>query len=454
LTHPGQALVNYSHLKFLLSTMGPQKSILRWLEAERRTGGPDTASGRANTVVNNFFDIEYFRRLVTDPRSAPEFVNGKFFESVGHSFSIAYGNVSLLLAETLGGGQGALPDARILEQEFSHLRRTKVEGFARGGSLRLSPLGARQLFEGQARFMQLQFLHFAAPEHWTWEIAKAAGLLSGVYVEAFEAFLRLAGLEWPPSVDHQTVGLFLLVCDLAINPGAAFPLPLKFPKTFLVDVDPGMRFLFLCRAVARAGATETLAVMSYSKDQYLAASDTLADLLIVDSPTKIFQTVASWPERVPAVRRLMDSHDKSEYEPVNFAVRLLFAHFIAFARDKSTRPELFCWPGAWMAGERVSRDSVVIFDRHSAPFVDKADASGIFPRLRRGRNVAVDYESFSNFYAMNVTLGLMRQWIVEPGPFRYDYDWLGAASAAEMKGYGDRHFEMAFGVSPDRFRIL
>ncbi len=50
------------------------------------------------------------------------------------------------------------------------------------------------------------------------------GYLSGIYVEAFEAFLKLLNLERPDLSSDPIVGLFLLICDLAINPTRGLPL--------------------------------------------------------------------------------------------------------------------------------------------------------------------------------------------------------------------------------------
>ena len=65
-------------------------------------------------------------------------------------------------------------------------------------------------FEGQARFAQLQFLHLAIRHNLGWDEIRSRGLLTERYVSAFNAFLQLTNLEWPPSVDHPTVGLFTL----------------------------------------------------------------------------------------------------------------------------------------------------------------------------------------------------------------------------------------------------
>ena len=129
-------------------------------------------------------------------------------------------------------------------------------------------------------------------------------MLSGVYVEAFKAFLQLAELEWPQSIDHPTVALFLLVCDLAINPGVGFPLTLRSFKVFIEDVDPGMRFLYLCRTVATKRQELKMFIIEYSRDEYAAATEALAISLLVDSPLAIVETVNRWARWERGCRRI------------------------------------------------------------------------------------------------------------------------------------------------------
>jgi len=73
---------------------------------------------------------------------------------------------------------------------------------------------------------------------------RALRMLDGVYGAAFDCFLKHAEFSWPASIHDPIVGLFLLVCDMAINPGEGFPLPLRSPATFITDVDPGIRFFY------------------------------------------------------------------------------------------------------------------------------------------------------------------------------------------------------------------
>src|SRR3546814_1480102 len=81
------------------------------------------------------------------------------------------------------------------------------------------------------------------------------------------------------------------------------------------------------------------------------------------------------------MQALMAEYQTFAYGAENIAVRVLFSHFMAFMEDKLTTPEFFCWPGAWMAGRRLSHQAVDLFDRHCALFVDKVDDDGVFPRI-------------------------------------------------------------------------
>src|SRR4051812_5601857 len=42
LSYPAQTHANYAHLKTLLSAIGAKKSILKWITASARRGGPDS----------------------------------------------------------------------------------------------------------------------------------------------------------------------------------------------------------------------------------------------------------------------------------------------------------------------------------------------------------------------------------------------------------------------------
>jgi hypothetical protein len=55
----------------------------------------------------------------------------------------------------------------------------------------------------------------------------------------------------------------------------------------------------------------------------------------------------------------------------------------------------------------------------------------------------------------NIVYDLTHQWILEDGPFRYDYGWLSQAySKEEMANAAKAAFEHLYGAAPDTFEIL
>jgi hypothetical protein len=455
LSYPAQAHANYKHLKHLLATVGPKKSIEKLLERLDGPSSPGTPAGLANTIVNNHYDIEFFRFLTFNQARARQAIANPFFDCVGHSFATTYANILMILAATCDEHFCVLPDPRPWENEFAMLRQHKEEGYYFGSDIKAAELGVHEIFEGQARFAQLQYLFFASGKNLSWEDVRSHGMLDGVYGKAFEAFLQGTEIDWPPSIDHPSVALFLLVCDLSINPGEGFPLPLQYFSSFVTDVDPGMRFLFFCRTIATERPDLVRAIVDYSRAEYFEVAQALTQPLILISPLKIAETVERWVNDNDGLRSLMAEHETFDFSPRNLSLRVLFSHYLAFNIDKLAKPEFFCWPGAWMVGQRLSSDIVTLFDRHSALFVDKADDGSIFPRILSGKNESLVHQTFESFYSFNVTYDMTRQWIAVPGQFNYDYSWLSSSgSPGDSKGFADRHFEMIYGVHPDAFEIV
>ncbi|MEQ1884832.1 MAG: hypothetical protein ABL967_07205 [Bryobacteraceae bacterium] len=455
LSYPGQAHANHNYLKELLGKIGPKKSLRRFVEAWDAPGGPETPHGLANVVVNNHFDIEFFRILITRPDMIRQVVEHPFFDCIGHSYRITYGNIALILASSCDKDLKYIPDPRNWSDVFRKLREEKEDGYYYGSPVGIVPVGAHHIFEGQARFGQLQFLYFISGRKLAWDDVRAMGMLDGVYGEAFNHFLRLAELDWPASIDDPVVGLFLLLCDIAINPSAGFPMPLIVPSTFITDVDPGFRFFFLCRMVATKRPDVARMIRNYTRDEYIEASEALCGPMLVDPPLAVAEKICGWARDSKELKALMEEHKRFDYAPYNLPVRMLFAHFIDFCQDKLERPEFFCWPGAWKTGNRVTPEIAELFEKRSAPFLDKPDDGGIYPRVMSGKDESVVQKSFDTFYAMNVTYDLTRQWIAMPGKFEYDYRWLSSTGTPEvMKNFADVHFEQIFGAHPDKFEIL
>ncbi|MBB3747186.1 hypothetical protein FHX10_006742 [Rhizobium sp. BK591] len=402
LTYPTQAHANYTHLKELLQRNGFQKSVR---ELSFSLPGPstiDNLSGLTNRIVNNHFDFGAFRALTHSVDSAKAVIHDPMFESIGHAHEIAYGNNVLVLAATADPDFKVLQHPREWEEPFRALSDEKETGFYFGSPVALWGIGAREIFEGQACFAQMQYLSFASGGNLELDDFKAMGMLHGVYEAAFELFLQTTQLDRPASVIHPIVGLFLLVCDMAINPGSGFPYPIwPHYRSFITDTDPGARFLMLATLVRLKCPATATAIQNYSREEYVAVTEELSLHALNASPLAIAATCSDWVKEGAPLHGLMEEHRSFNFEPRNMPVRLLFSHFLAFMQDKRKTPEFFCWPGAWMAGDRVSEQSAELFDRHGALFVDKKDDDGIFPRLVSGRDESLVQQVFESFYAIN-----------------------------------------------------
>ena len=453
MTYPSQAHANYRHLKNLISKAGFKKSI-RNIAESIPGGGLDTPSGLANIIINNHFDMDSYRGLTVSPLSAESIVQSPLFENLGHSYHIAHANIISLLSSVSDRKFNVIPHPKAWSDAFRELRESKTEGYYYGSSIKLYPIGAYEIFEGQARMAQLQYLHFATGGLLGMETAEKGRMFEGVYGKAFSAFLELAELERPSSIDHPTIALFLLICDIAINPGSGFPFPLVHFKTFIDDANPGARFVSLSR-LARLKCPDVLdRIHDYSRQEYEEVSQKLCEALIEEPPLKIAHEFVRWGE-AQEFQSLMLEHREFKYSKGNVVVRVLFSHFLSFMLDKYKTPEFFCWPGAWMAGDRVSNEAAELFDRHGALFVDKEDDDGVYPRLISGRSESDIQEVFDDFYANNVIFDLTRQWITEPGPFQFDYRWLSQKGSDQtIQEYAERCFDTIYGVKPSSAEIL
>jgi len=290
LSYPTQAHANYNNLKELIAKAGFKKSIRQLIDLLPGPGGSGTLRGLANIIVNNHFDFEAYRYLTFSPDSAKAIVNTPLFESVGHSHYITYANNVLVLAGTVDPKFEVLQHPQQWEEPFRRLRETEERGFYFRSPVELWPLGAREIMEGQACFCQIQYLAFASGGRLGWDDFRQMGMLHGVYEIAFKRFLAEVRLDWPATVDDPVVALFLLICDIAINPSAGFPYSLRFFPSFISDTDPGARFTMLSALVRLKAPHSANAIRSYSKDEYEQVSSELANALLIDPPLSIART--------------------------------------------------------------------------------------------------------------------------------------------------------------------
>src|SRR5690606_15607065 len=129
-------------------------------------------------------------------------------------YNILWSSSIHVLSSVIDRDYNFLPDVRIWDKEFQRLKNEKVEGFYPDSSIGISPLGVRAIYEGQARFNQLQYLSIGSDNQFSYSDFEQIGMLKGIYVEAFDLFLKLTKIDRPDNLNNSVIALFLLVCDI------------------------------------------------------------------------------------------------------------------------------------------------------------------------------------------------------------------------------------------------
>lgn len=455
LSYPARTHANLAHIKDLISRGALKKPVLQMaLAMSEGSSTPGTVRGLVNIIVNNHFDLNAFTRFAYNQDFARATASSKVFESIGHAIRLTIGHNLLSMAAIADRDFSSLPDPRTWDDAFAKLREEKVEGFYYGSRVAIPPVGAREIMEGQACFSQIQYLHFASGGRLEWDAFRNLGMLHGVYESAFKQFLVWAEVDWPVSIDHPVVALFLLVCDMAINFGSGFPFdPYPHFQSLIADTLPGIRFALMARTIRRELPHLLQSITDYSRAEYEAISEQISAAMWVASPLQISARCEKWA--AGAMSPLMEEYRTYDYEPVNHVGRVLMSHFLALKQEKFAVPEFFCWPGAWLSGHRVSQRIADVFERHSAIFVDRETDSGIYARMRKGYAESAIQRMVNHFYAGTVVYEMTDQLIAKSGPFDYKYDWLKpSATPAEFKQFADGEFKAVYGVAPDEIEIL
>jgi len=300
----------------------------------------------------------------------------------------------------------------------------------------------------------MQYLYFASGGKLSWDDFESLGMLSGIYYSAFTSFLELTESERPDAIDSPLVALFLLVLDLSMNPADGFPFDIKHYESFIESVDPGMRFIFLCRVIALKHPEFKSFIKNYSSSEYYEVSTNLSIAIACPSPIDSAAHICEWARSKTSLIELMKEEESFNFNEENQPIRLIFSRFIRYQEDKLKNPAYFCWPGVYCAGDKCSDNSMQLFLEHQSLFVDKADGD-IYPRKFPDKDESSVQIAFDTFYAWVITYDLCRQWIVGEGEFSYDYFWLTSKhSMDELKEWSTNHFKMAYGVDTKDFEIL
>jgi len=452
---PAQVMTSLSSFKEYLKLTGKKKPIITYSENNINPSNMYSDEFKAvSEIVNNFHDFDYFKRRVKKPSSIKDVCNERYFTSIGNIFHIAYSASLGLLESTFDPKCSFIPNANEWFESFRQLEEDKVDGFHDESVPLLPPLGAIDLYEGQACFNQMLFLHIRSDRTLDFNEFVNAGMLHGVYNSAFEGFLKVLGEERPASVESPLVALYLLLIDIAINPGEGFPFNIVNYESFVDDTCPGTRFIFLCRVVKDCYPEFKTLITKYSPEEYYFISNALCDALNLYSPGEYLSKFVDWCENENSLKKLLKENESFSYDERNHLVRLIFGRFLSFQLDKIKNPEFFCWPGAYLEGERRTSNTDRLYKKHQAIFKENINMD-IGPSTLPDIESEVLEDTAGHFYSALTVYELCRQWALSKGDFNYNLPWISKEhSKKDADAWIKNNFINVFGVSPDDFEII
>jgi len=458
ISYPALAHSSQQDLNKLVKRDEKFKSIIQY-DKHIHSSSAISDNQEVNRILNNYYDILYAKAYILDNKNIHKIVVDKqFFLNMGHCFHILWSSSINTLAASFDKDFSFLPNINDWYENFKRLEQEKVPGFYIDSSMGISPLGTKAIFEGQARFNQLQYLTIASENTLLFSDFHKLGMLAGIYVEAFNLFLKIIEIDQPDNFNNSIIGLFLLVCDIAINPTDGFPHNIFHYESFIISNDPGTRFVMICNAIKKQKQKWLNSVQHYSREEYVNLSEELCKEIICLPPLYGSAIVTNWITEEVAIQELLKEESEMNFKPENLPVRVFTSKYIRFQEDKLKYPSIFCWTGKSMTSEASSDLNLKlvekIFNRHRALFID--DIGGIIkPMLFDGYTEKNTMDTFELFYAYNTTYDMIMKWIKEDGAFRYDYRWLTTEhSDADMIHWIRINFKDAFNIYPEELKIL
>jgi len=451
ISFPTFATTSFGHLRNLLDKKISYKSLL---EYERRYFAEHGINENTdlNIIINNYYDIEYARQFCLDNKNISKIIRDKrFFLSIGHCYMILWSSNISILSKTIGDHK-ILPNVDIWFPKFTELNNKQVKGFYPDSSYPTYTLGIRAIYEGQAVFNQVLYLSNVFKENnIIFKDFVDNGLLHGIYLEAFNTYLKIIEEEQPFFIDQSLIGLFLLICDIAINPTNGFPIDIYDYENFIIKNDPGIRFINICYEVLKNKEYALKKCKELTKETYIELSSLINNSIRCKCSYKIIEDILKWGKS-ESIKNLLREETIHKYENNHLPLRLFLAKFIRFQEDKYENPHFFCWIGYHIPNAN-SHKVMELFVKHKALFMEDEDG-GIKPTIQKAYDKEDSLNTFDMFYTHIILYELILKWISEDGPFKLNYKWLFGQRNDENISNIKKFFKNHFNIELEEVQVL
>jgi hypothetical protein len=440
----GDATSIYATMDDLIAGRHCRKPILRTLPENVDDNDP------ARLACIRWSHIEHGCAMLDDPAGTLARLqeNRGGFVSPGQSLISLCANTAATLADVFDRSFAGLVNPDPWVEAYRKFVADRHSGFETDGVLQIR-LGLRDLVEGQARISEIQHRDLTQRAV-SWQEVKANRWLKRTYGHAFERYLQLTGLAEPETPRDDSVNLFLLLCDIAMNPAAGYADTIDPTRKFVHDFHPGVRFERLCRAVF--GQQGVLHAAFPSLAAYEAVSAKLCGELGWKKPTEVGRLVLERWDKCGLGDELATQRETRDYGSVDVHRRFLIGGHRNFLDTRVQIPHFFCWP-AWSVlmfdeDEEYAANINQVLSGYRCPFTAEEERGVTTVEIP---GMAPDQQSqfVSDYFATLSLYDLTRQWISRPRQFVWDrFRWKRPLTTRDIERLKER-FETTFRLPLD-----
>jgi hypothetical protein len=404
-----------------------------------------------NMAVNTWMDLEFTNAYFESPvLHAERIAKDPFFVGIDHG-------ALMYLQESVGLLTGCFPQSGRANSFIKGLRLRVADGLENADAQKVvvPPVGASEIMESAARISEVQYLQHASGGRYSWTKYQRMGYLDSRYLSAFNLFLQATRLSVGDDPCSPVVNLFLLVCDIALNPTLGYPDVLNDTERFTKNWHPGFRFLKLCsylRTVRNAKKWDSLSIA----EDFEEFTNEVCSAVGFDGPVcvanKCIELLGSF-----GVETIVQQVTRYETRLPNLPVRYVIGKHAMAMKERTKLPFFPSMPASFVEGDLEYQESI---DRVMAsldpPFVRRKNR-GIEPVLPRyaeyDEGVLRTFQSSFTKWLLILSLG--RQLAARRGPFVYALPWVDSSKTAdELSSVVAEDFGAASGYSPVEINIL